>query len=336
MQSWDVNSGTLGLLPYEVLALVMECLQTTDLYNCRFVSSKLNQLANDAFHQRFIQQFGPSVAALMYQLCTTHKSSQQLAKLEATQASFQHLSTPSWIFITKFYCLDWCFFDVGNIVNYMPSDISEVTSPDEPRSVTSTGVWKRVLYNDWGPSLLAANVHWLQLRYSTALSPGKYKVTVNVRVRNFVNLFPIRFRVSGGSAATKLKREFPPADIHFASQGADPAITQDYLNQRPVSICLGSIEVFGNDPQKLYPVMLEIEESGMVIKRDMSFLFAYFERVDTVLLQEQIGWFLRRDPNIGLTRTTRSAFRELTTLKLAICDPSPDFAGSSSASSSSA
>jgi hypothetical protein len=193
-------------------------------------------------------------------------------------------------------------------VNLQQGEISEVDSLDE----LPQGTWNILHGNPWGASVHASNVLWLLLQYKTRLIPGKYAVHINVRVPNYNTLIPIRFHTMQAPWVKQISGEFPPHGLHLPSEYVEEYT--EYLEYRPVEICIGLIEVIGS-PGSLYDVVFEIEDTGINMNRNISFNYLYFEHIHKPSSFHLQGWYLCRrrfHPDVDM----RAFYEDYNCLKL--------------------
>lgn len=173
------------------------------------------------------------------------------------------LGMESWeiaLFLAKF---DFWFFDPDSIVNLQPGDLSirHVTDKDDD---SGEYVWQLVYGLPWGASLVASNVVYLRLRYATKLTPGIYRICVNLTVDTLFKLLPVRFSVLPAQGVRQIGSPFPK----FGS------ISQT----KNVELQLSALEISGG----LREINFEIEDVGPFLHKGFMFNYMYFERVDHV------------------------------------------------------
>lgn len=220
---------------------------------------------------------------------------------------------PSFNWRQKYAMLgqDWHFFDTDDIVDARRQDIQEVRADDlrQLQGLVRTGIWKRVMNGYYGgPNLFSSNVVHMHLRHKTVLFPGRYLVTLDMKVGNLTTLIPIRFNVTGNSVVP-LRRNFPNADIRAIGVSA-PDMYGRYMDNDNFQLCLGLVEVQGEDPQS---VELEVEEVGMSVIRNILFNAVYYQRVHTASPAEENGWIFRH--HMASPPINRQAYKSLHKIK---------------------
>lgn len=170
------------------------------------------------------------------------------------------LGMDSWgiaLFLAKF---DFCFFDSESIVNLQPGDLVTRHANDVDVG-TGQHVWQLVEGLPWGSSLVASNVVYLRLRYTTELNPGIYRICVNLTMDTLFKLLPVRFSVLPAEGVRQIGSPFPK----FGSVS----------NSRTVELQLSALEVSGG-PREIH---FEIEDVGPFLHKGFMFNYLYFERI---------------------------------------------------------
>ncbi|CAN6620167.1 hypothetical protein TRVA0_008S00298 [Trichomonascus vanleenenianus] len=228
----------------------------------------------------------------------------------------------TWQMMVKMFAYDVGFFTADNIGRLDRGRQLTNACLAQGCSQLKSGIWKRVLGNPWGESIYASNVQHLHVRYTTKLLPMTYRVILNLRIENLMSLSPIRFRILPSEGIKQCFVGFPPfsfdnrAPLQFQEQ-ADQ-LKQDYLNYKPINVCLGYINVSGEPEDSLKPVVFEIEETGSMIKRDILLNYIMFqplsevEYLNEIYLPSQLNngistWYLVPD-TIEPTYALREAF----------------------------
>lgn len=211
---------------------------------------------------------------------------------------------------------DWHFFDIDDIVDARREDIKDVRAADlrQLHELARNGIWKRVMNGYYGgPNLFSSNVVHMYLSYRTVLFPGRYLVTLDMKVGNLTTLIPIRFNVRGvkrPELLVPLRRNFPNADIRAIGISATNMYGR-YMDNDNFQLCIGLIEVLGDDPQ---PIELEVEEVGMSVLRNILFNAVYFQRVvASTSPEEEKGWIFRQ--NMIRPPINRQAYQALHKIK---------------------
>lgn len=191
---------------------------------------------------------------------------------------------------------EWHFFDTDDIVDGRREDVKEVRARDlrQLHELARNGVWKRVMNGYYGgPNLFSSNVVHMHLAHRAVLFPGRYLVTLDLKVGNLTTLIPIRFTVAGvgqPDLLVPLRRNFPNADIRAIGVSAADMYGR-YMDNDNFQLCIGLIEVLGDDPQT---VELEVEEVGMSVLRNILFNAVYYQRVRSASIAEENGWIFRQ------------------------------------------
>lgn len=258
-------------LPDEVLTEILEMATPALGYTCR----RLYRLFDDIARRELVRRHGATGLETAHALVKRHRN------------GYLGKAGSSWRDMLRHLDMDWCFYGPQHIVNLQDGQLSEARSLDElPR-----GTWNVLHGNEWGPSLHASNVLWLMLQYKTALAPGKYAVHINVRVPNYNTLIPIRFHTVQAANVRQLSGEFPPHGLRVQPEYVEEYT--EYLEYRPVEICVGLIDVLG-PAGSLQDVVFEIEDMGINMNRNITFNYLYFERIERPTSLHLQGWYLWR------------------------------------------
>lgn len=263
-------------LPEEVVALVVEGLEgwSESETAVRGTSRTLFEASERVMKRRLRREFGEQG------MCVVEKMGEEF----------------NWRRRYLMLSQDWHFFDTDDIVDARREDVTEVRARDlrQLHELTRNGVWKRVMNGYYGgPNLFSSNVVHMHLLYKTVLFPGRYLVTLDMKVGNLTTLIPVRFNVTGVNKPdllVSLRRNFPNADIRAIGVSATEMYAR-YMDNDNFQLCIGLIEVLGNDPQT---IELEVEEVGMSVLRNILFNAVYFQRVASASSAEQNGWIFRQ------------------------------------------
>lgn len=202
--------------------------------------------------------------------------SNSLTKSKTTQ-------TPSSRALLSFLDQEYCFFSPKQVVTPLPSiEIEHVHLPSDSEDpepyVLATGVWKHITgtkYAASGTCMYASNVHWLMLKYSTRLAPGRYAIYIRIKTPNAFRLASIRFSVRENPNVKQNFAPFPPGHMAVGAHECLSNVCDIYMGDIVVS---ASNSLSDSQPGTWPLVEFEVEDNAVGCQRETQFSHLYFVR----------------------------------------------------------